>query len=111
MALTTNSDIIPIYMFGNTSCLTVFKSGPLAQISRKLGVSITYFRGWNGTPIPRPCKLVYVRGKCLGLPHIESPSQEDIDKYHELYCKEVRRLFESYKKGVPGYEDKELFID
>jgi len=28
------------------------------------------------------------------MPHIKEPTQEDIDKWHGIYCKEVERLFE-----------------
>ena len=48
-----------------------------------MGVSITYFWGWKNLPIPRPDKLVYVRGRLLGMPKIEEPTQEDIDFWHK----------------------------
>ena len=67
MALREGVDVIPIYLLGNTSVLTVLKSGPLASLSRKLQVTITYFWGRGGLPIPRPDKLIYIRGRPLGL--------------------------------------------
>lgn len=39
LALTTGVDVIPVYLFGNTSVLSVLKKGMLADISRKLQVS------------------------------------------------------------------------
>ena len=110
LALQEGVDIVPIYLFGNTTVLSVMKSGLLATISRKLQVSLTYIWGkWN-LPIPRPCKLLYVSGQPLGMPHIPHPTQEDIDKWHAKYCSEVARLYESYKEKVPEYKHKKLEI-
>lgn len=111
LALKTGADIIPLYFFGNTSVLSVLNNSTLANFSRKYQVSITLFWGWFGLPIPRPNKLVYVRGKPLGLPHIENPSQDDIDKWHAAYIAEVQRIFDTYKKGLPLYKDKILHIE
>jgi hypothetical protein len=39
LALTTGVDIVPVYLFGNTTVLSVLKTGVLASLSRKLQVS------------------------------------------------------------------------
>jgi hypothetical protein len=57
LALREGVDIVPAYMFGNTSVLTVLKHGPLAALSRKLQVSLTYFWGKYYLPIPRDDKV------------------------------------------------------
>jgi len=74
-------------------------------------VAVTYFWGKWFLPIPRGEKLLFVRGEPLGLPHIPQPSNEDLDKWHGIYCDEVKRLFEENKDRVPSYKRKELFID
>mmetsp|Transcript_15193 Transcript_15193/g.28830 ORF Transcript_15193/g.28830 Transcript_15193/m.28830 type:complete len:327 (+) Transcript_15193:135-1115(+) len=110
LALTQGIDIVPVYLFGNTSVLSVLKTGLLATISRKLQVSLTYVWGrWN-LPIPREVKLLYVTGQPLGLPKIEKPTQQDIDKYHQQYCDQVTRLYEKYKEKIPEYKHKKLII-
>jgi len=106
-----NVDIIPAYLFGNTSVLTVVKTGVLARLSRKLQVSLTYFWGQWGLPLPRDDKCFYVRGKPMGLPHIQNPTDADVDKWHAKYCQEVTRLFDTYKERIPAYKQKTLFID
>jgi hypothetical protein len=53
LALQEGVDVVPIYMFGNTSCLSVIQTGFLANLSRKLQVSLTYFWGKWYLPIPR----------------------------------------------------------
>lgn len=111
LALREGVDVVPVYLFGNTSVLSVLKHGPLASLSRKLQVSLTFFWGKFFLPIPRDEKILYVVGKPLGLPNIAEPTQEDIDKWHSVYCEEVRKLFEMYKEKVPMYKHKKLFID
>lgn len=110
LALQQGVDIVPVYLFGNTSVLSVLKTGLLATLSRRLQVSLTYIWGKWGLPIPRDVKLLYVTGQPLGLPKIETPTQEDIDKYHNLYCEQVTKLYEKYKEKVPEYKHKKLVI-
>ncbi|KAL7535110.1 hypothetical protein ACHAXR_010140 [Thalassiosira sp. AJA248-18] len=111
LALREGVDVVPLYLFGNTSVLSVLKHGPLAALSRNLQASLTLFWGKFYLPIPRDEKLLYVIGKPIGLPHIPDPTQEDIDKWHGVYCNEVRKIFETYKEKVPMYKHKKLFID
>jgi len=111
IALREGVDVIPIYFFGNTSVLTILKSGPLATISRKLQVALTYFWGKYYLPIPRDEKLLYARGKPLGLPHIPEPTDDDVNKWHVKYCEQIEILFEKYKEKVPNYKHKKLIIE
>ena len=111
MALRNGVDIIPLYLFGNTSVLTVFKNKALETVSRKIQASVTYFWGWNGLPIPRPNKILYVRGRPLGMPKIENPTQEEINKWHGKYVEEVTRIFETYRGELSDYAKKELIVD
>jgi len=111
LSLQTGVDVIPVYLFGNTTVLSVMKHGLLSSISRKLGFSLTYMWGKWYLPIPRDnCKLLYVSGQPIGIPHIPNPTQEDIDKYHSMYCDQVTRLFEMYKEKAPEYKHKKLHI-
>jgi hypothetical protein len=64
LALTEGVDIVPVYLFGNTSTLSVLKTGFLAALSRSLQVSLTYVWGKFYLPIPRDCK-VSVLNVCL----------------------------------------------
>lgn len=110
LALQEGVDIVPVYLFGNTTVLSVWKTGFLADLSRKYQVSLTYMWGKWGLPIPRDCKLLYASGQPIGLPHIKDPKQEDIDKWHGVYCDQVKRLFDTYKERVPAYKHKNLEI-
>lgn len=112
IALREGVEIMPAYFFGNTSVLSVATTGPIATLARKTGVTLTYFWGLFGLPLPRlGQKVMYVRGAPLGLPHIPEPTDEDVEKWHNVYCDEVRRIYEKYREKVPHYANKPLFID
>jgi hypothetical protein len=53
LALREGVDVVPVYLFGNTSVLSVLKHGPLAALSRRLQASLTLFWGKWLLPIPR----------------------------------------------------------
>jgi len=110
LAMREGADVIPIYMFGNTTVLSALTWGPLAALSRKLGVSVTIFWGRFGLPLPNPVKIVYARGRPIGLPHIKDPKAEDVDKWHAVYCEKLTELFDAYKGKNPDYKDKQLII-
>ena len=57
LALREGVDVVPVYLFGNTSVLSVLKHGPLAYVSRKLQASLTLFWGKYCLPIPRDEKV------------------------------------------------------
>ena len=111
MALRTGADVIPLYLFGNTTVLSALTSGPLASLSRKLGVSVTFFWGRFGMPLPKAVRLVYARGRPLGMPHIPEPTDEDVDRWHAEYCNKLTELFDAYKGRNPDYKHKELLIE
>lgn len=108
LAMREGADIIPTYLFGNTTVLSVLAWAPLVALSRKFGVSICAFWGRWYLPLPKPVKLVYARGRPLGLPHIDNPSKEDVDKWHRMYCEKLQELFDNYKEKNPDYKRKKL---
>jgi 2-acylglycerol O-acyltransferase 2 len=110
LALTTGADVIPLYLLGNTTVLEVMRHPALMKLSRSIGASLTFFWGrWN-LPFPKPDPLIYVRAPPLGMPKIENPTSEDIDKWHKIYMNEVQRLFDTYKVLRPDFKDKVLTI-
>jgi hypothetical protein len=44
------------------------------------------------------------------MPKIENPTQTDVDYWHQKYCSEVTRIFNTYKERVPEYKHKQLRI-
>merc|ERR1712087_216708 len=110
LALRSGADVIPIYLFGNTTVLAALTAGPLATLSRKTGISMTFFWGRFFLPMPKAVHLTYVRGRPLGLPHILSPTDEDVDMWHEKYCESLVQLFDRYKGTNQDYKHKHLLI-
>mmetsp|Transcript_10079 Transcript_10079/g.24366 ORF Transcript_10079/g.24366 Transcript_10079/m.24366 type:complete len:165 (+) Transcript_10079:463-957(+) len=110
LALRSGADVIPVYMFGNTTVLSALTWGPLASLSRALGISVTVFWGRFGLPLPKAVPLTYVRGRPLGMPHISNPTAEDIQKWHAIYCEKLKELFDAYKGRNPDYKEKDLII-
>lgn len=110
LALQTGSDIVPVYLFGNTSVLSLVAAGPLAALSRKFQVSFTLFWGLWGLPIPRPRPVLYVRGKPLGLPKLpaEQVTDELVRKWHECYVAEIERIYMTYRPMNVDYQAKPL---
>lgn len=104
LALQTGADVVPVYLFGNTSVLSLIATGPLAALSRKLQVSFTLFWGLGGLPIPRPRPVLYVRGKPLGLPKVsaEQITDELIQKWHACYVAEIERVYGSARPPCRG---------
>jgi hypothetical protein len=102
LAMQTGADVIPLYFFGNTSTLDIVRNRFLQEMSRRLGISITLMWGRWGLPIPLPRKVLCIRGRPLGLPQKAEPTQEDIDKFHDLYCKQVQDIYEKYREKVGG---------
>ena len=110
LALREGADVIPLYFIGNTASLSIPKIPFLETLSRKYQVSITIFWGRWGLPIPRPDKIIYVRGTPLGLPFIPEPTDADVEKWHAKYVSEVVRLFDKYKCKSPQYAKRKLVI-
>jgi 2-acylglycerol O-acyltransferase 2 len=112
LALQTGADVVPLYLFGNTSVLSLVATGPLADLSRKLQVSFTLFWGLCGLPIPRPRPVLYVRGKPLGLPKLprDQITDELVKEWHGKYVAEVERLYMTYRTMNDDYVTKPLEI-
>lgn len=111
LALREGADIMPMYLFGNTTVLNALTAGALASLSRKLGVSVTLFWGRFGLPLPKRVRLTYARGRPLGLPHIPEPSDEEVELWHSRYIEQLVELFDKYKGTNPDYAHKELCIE
>ena len=113
LALRSGAEIVPVYFFGNTSALSVLSTPALRAFARHTGVTVTWFWGWRGTLVPRPSKILGVVGRPLGMPSepIVESSQEQIDQCHELYLREVRRIFETYKQFNDTYRRKTLVFE
>jgi hypothetical protein len=77
LALETGAYLVPSYIFGNTLCLKVWHDpwGIMRAISRRLRVSIVFFTGRFGLPIPYRVPLLGVLGSPIEVPLTPNPSK------------------------------------
>jgi hypothetical protein len=110
-ALTYGVPIVPVYLFGNTACLSCLSDpcGVLQSVSRALKMSVTLFWGRFGLPIPRRSPITAVMGDPIVVPHVPQPSDAQIDEWHAVFVARERELFEKHKAAY-GWGDKQLIV-
>lgn len=121
LALRLGASLVPVFSFGENdlyeqlpnpegsklrSLQEAFKNiigfAPPVIIGRGI---FQYTFGY--VPYRRP--IYTVVGKPIDVEKIENPTQEDIDKYHELYLKGLKDIFEKYKVEL-GDEYKDMVL-
>eukprot|EP00574_Skeletonema_japonicum_P009613 CAMPEP_0201735832 /NCGR_PEP_ID=MMETSP0593-20130828/38114_1 /ASSEMBLY_ACC=CAM_ASM_000672 /TAXON_ID=267983 /ORGANISM="Skeletonema japonicum, Strain CCMP2506" /LENGTH=337 /DNA_ID=CAMNT_0048229455 /DNA_START=1304 /DNA_END=2314 /DNA_ORIENTATION=- len=115
LALQTGSPIVPVFSFHVKGSYTYYwqpRGRLLEAWSRWAGyIPLLFFGRWN-IPlfIPRANKLTVVIGRPIHIPKEGSHVSRDIvDKYHEMFLKEMEALFERHKK-IEGYGDTHVKI-
>ena len=83
----------------------------MINIGRSLGVlPMIFFGVWNIPFSPaKPVDYTNVIGSPLILPKIENPSIEEIQKYHQIFIREMTKLYEE-NKAFHGMENVTLRI-
>ncbi|KAH3744582.1 type-2 diacylglycerol acyltransferase [Pelomyxa schiedti] len=109
LAMVHGCDLLPCYHFGNSQVLHQLDSPFLTWLSRKLRVSIPLCWGRYGLPIPFPARVIEVVGRPLKVPHIPSPTDQQVAEVHTRFVAEITRLFEDHKHLV-GWEDRKLQV-
>ncbi|XP_034972276.1 2-acylglycerol O-acyltransferase 2 [Zootoca vivipara] len=120
LAIQHGTPLVPVFSFGENELFDQVenpKGGWLRWIQEHLqkimGISLPLFhaRGifqysFGLIPYRRPIRTVV--GKPIRVEKCPNPSQDDVDKLHEVYMEELCKLFEEHKLkyGVP--EDKHL---
>ncbi len=109
VGLETGAQIVPCYCFGNTRAFRAYNSPFLQSISRMLRMSVILFWGRWGTPAAKRVPMMTVIGKPIILPKVDKPSAELINEYHELFLREIRRLYDTYKNTYDWQDHKLVF--
>ena len=107
--------IIPVITFGLHKIYDYYLfdwNDFLLNLGRKVGFLPMIFFGLGGIPFaqPKPSPLTVVIGKPIQLPKIEKPSSEEIQKYHDIFLGEMRRVFEE-NKDANGMSDFTMRIE
>ncbi|XP_069073530.1 2-acylglycerol O-acyltransferase 3 [Pleurodeles waltl] len=110
LALEHGADLVPVYTFGENNLFeqVVFEEGSWGRslqmkFQKLVGFAPCIFKGrgvfspnsWGLNPFAKP--LYTVLGKPIRVPHIPVPSDEEVDRFHELYMEGLRELFEERK--------------
>jgi 2-acylglycerol O-acyltransferase 2 len=109
LALQAGHPIVPIYTFGNTDLLHCLNWSILKWISAKLRVSITFFWGRWGSPIPYRKPLLLAVGRPIDVPTVANPSDAQINEYHQKVIDATIALFDAHKADF-GWGHKTLHI-
>ncbi|CAM9529748.1 unnamed protein product, partial [Choristocarpus tenellus] len=100
--------IVPVYVFGNSDTFRRVQLPMwLEAASRLLKVSLVLFWGRWGLPVPFKIPLTYAVGKAIEVKKNASPSAEEVDALHTLFCAGLMQLFERHKDEC-GWQHKHL---
>ncbi|AMD21131.1 HEL150Cp [Eremothecium sinecaudum] len=117
-----NVNLVPIYGFGETDCFRILESSKYSMlhkfqqwVKRHYGFTIPFFfaRGvfnydFGFLPFRNPIDVVVGEPIYVG-PRRAKPTREEVDHYHSLYMKGLKKVFDDHKEKF-GYGDKELEI-
>lgn len=117
MALKHQVPVVPIYTFGSSKLLKRLQVPFLEKVSNWIRVSICFFYGVCGLPIPFQKKLLYVVGQPIHPPplvlfgHEENGPEfeQQVEIMHKQFCDSLTRLFDKYK-SLYGWDHKTLKI-
>lgn len=97
-ALKYGYNLYPGYSFNENrmfSCFTSFENFRL--FLNRIKFPGVFFWGKYGLLPRRDLKMYTVIGKPLILPKLEKITNEDVDKYHNLYLEKLQELYDKYK--------------
>lgn len=112
LAIETGTDVVPSYCFGNSELLTLAPlSRRLESFSRHLRLSLLFFWGRWGLPIPFKRPLLYAVGAPIRIAKLPADqiTQAHVDKVHAEFVAAVLALYDKYKH-VHGCGAKTLLV-
>lgn len=123
VALETGAPIVPAIAFGENSIYQIVQFAPdswgrtiLETIKKLTTINPVPFNGrgifqYNFGFLPKRMPITTVIGAPINVDKIPTPTIEDIDKVHSLFCEKLTELFETNKsKYVDDYENVHLEI-
>jgi 2-acylglycerol O-acyltransferase 2 len=114
LALQKGVPVVPLYVFGTSDHYTTSRAWFEVRhwVMKNLRVCIPLARGLWGSACPLPVKTTIVMGEPLEFSTPASgsqPTQEEIDKAHNLFMKAVVALFDEHKEEF-GCAHRQLIV-
>ncbi|KAG2848898.1 hypothetical protein PC116_g963 [Phytophthora cactorum] len=111
LAIEHGVPLVPVLSFKEGEMMDNVQAPMLQRwFVKKLAFPFPYFPYGRGMlPIPRKVDIPIVVGEPLEVPHIEKPTQDDIDKVHAKYFAVLQEMFDKYKDEV-GCGDYKLVL-
>ncbi len=109
LALRTGAALVPVYCFGENELYYQLPNPEGSrlrwlqeQVKKLTGVAFPAFSGrgimqYSFGLLPQRTPLLTVVGAPIMLPHVPEPTDELVQKYHELYCAKLKELYASYR--------------
>lgn len=113
IAIQAGSSLVPMYCFGHTQVFTRFAGLDfiLTPLSRRLGFSIIFFKGYSLLPsLPRRVQMTVVIGSVFQPPKCANPSDELVEHVLNQYIEHIEALFEKHKHVMIGGASRQLEI-
>lgn len=114
IALENGTPIVPAFAFNLDGCCKFWlpRGKLFKNLARSLGFMPVFVWGRFNIPlaIPKPKKIHVVIGSPIDIPFEgTNVTQDNIDKWHDIFLKELEALFERHKYAE-GYGDRKLNI-
>lgn len=120
----SGTSIVPVFSFGEVDIYDQAECIPGTRwynfremVKRKIGILPCLFNGRGLLQhsfgiIPRRRPITTVVGSPIDVTQIKNPSCDQIEKLHELFCDELRTLFDTHKsKYIKNHENVQLLIE
>eukprot|EP00049_Salpingoeca_infusionum_P018162 m.356001 g.356001 ORF g.356001 m.356001 type:complete len:348 (+) comp17413_c0_seq1:211-1254(+) len=112
LALETGASLVPIFSFNENNTYHLFGLESQwvdtlkTKFQRIFGISLPLMKNI----LPRKCEITVVVGRAIPVPHIEAPSDEEVEKYLDLYIAGLKDLYNSNKDKYNCKDKGELKV-
>jgi hypothetical protein len=112
LAIENGVQLVPVLSFNEGEIMDNVQAPMLQRwFVKKLAVPFPYFPyGRALLPIPRKVHIPIVVGEPMAVPHIQKPTQDDVDKVHRKYMTVLQAMFDKYKAEVGCGDYRLVFI-
>ncbi|XP_031428363.1 diacylglycerol O-acyltransferase 2-like isoform X1 [Clupea harengus] len=117
LALENGTDLVPVYSFGETDTYrqVVLSEGSLGRkvqviFKQVVGFAPCLFKGERWFLMPYRSPITTVVGSPITVPKAPSPTQEQVDHYHQLYIEALTTLFHKHKTSCGLAETHQICI-